>query len=92
MRKPLWVVGLAIALVAAFVVMLLQRRADRSATQPSAAPTVEPAVAAPDAIVVGSGIAGLSAAYELAQGGASVLIVDMASVFGGHAVMATGDR
>lgn len=44
-----------------------------------------------DAIVVGSGIAGLSAASELANGGARVLIVDMASVFGGHAVMATGD-
>jgi flavocytochrome c len=41
--------------------------------------------------VVGSGIAGLSAAYELAKGGANVTIVDMASVFGGHAVMATGD-
>jgi uncharacterized protein len=44
-----------------------------------------------DAIVVGSGIAGLSAAHELALGGARVAIVDMASVFGGHAVMATGD-
>jgi flavocytochrome c len=44
-----------------------------------------------DAIVVGSGIAGLSAAYELAKGGADVIVVDMASVFGGHAMMATGD-
>ena len=44
-----------------------------------------------DAIVVGSGIAGLSAAYELANGGASVIVVDVASIFGGHAVMATGD-
>ncbi len=44
-----------------------------------------------DAIVVGSGIAGLSAAYELGKGGAAVTVVDMASVFGGHAVMATGD-
>jgi flavocytochrome c len=44
-----------------------------------------------DAIVVGGGIAGLSAAYELASGGASVIVVDMASIFGGHAVMATGD-
>jgi uncharacterized protein len=46
---------------------------------------------ASDAIVVGSGIAGLSAAYELAKGGARVTVIDMASVFGGHAVMATGD-
>jgi uncharacterized protein len=44
-----------------------------------------------DAIVVGAGIAGLSAAYELANGGASVIVVDTASIFGGHAVMATGD-
>jgi flavocytochrome c len=44
-----------------------------------------------DAIVVGGGIAGLSAAYELANGGADVIVVDMASIFGGHAVMATGD-
>lgn len=40
---------------------------------------------------MGAGIAGLSAAYELGKGGASVIIVDVASVFGGHAVMATGD-
>jgi succinate dehydrogenase/fumarate reductase flavoprotein subunit len=33
----------------------------------------------------------LSAAYELARGGAHVVVMDMASVFGGHAVMATGD-
>jgi flavocytochrome c len=44
-----------------------------------------------DVIVVGSGIAGLSAAYELGRGGARVVVVDMASIFGGHAVMATGD-
>ncbi|HEX4403688.1 MAG TPA: FAD-binding protein [Polyangia bacterium] len=39
----------------------------------------------------GRGHRGLSAAYELANGGQSVIVVDMASVFGGHAVMATGD-
>ena len=44
-----------------------------------------------DAIVVGGGLAGLSAAYELANGGADVIVVDTASIFGGHAVMATGD-
>ncbi|HUR60238.1 MAG TPA: FAD-dependent oxidoreductase [Opitutaceae bacterium] len=45
----------------------------------------------PDVIVVGAGIAGLSAAYELAAGRANVTVLDMASVYGGHAVMATGD-
>lgn len=44
----------------------------------------------PDVIVVGAGIAGLSAALELGRGGAQVLVVDLASVFGGHAVMAHG--
>lgn len=46
--------------------------------------------AMPDVIVVGAGIAGLSAALEAGRGGAKVLVVDMASVFGGHAVMAQG--
>ena len=57
----------------------------------SASAVSKAALRPPDAIVVGSGIAGLSAAYELAKGGAYVTVVDMASVFGGHAVMATGD-
>jgi len=43
-----------------------------------------------DAIVVGAGIAGLSAAVELARGGAKVIVIDMNSVGGGHAVMAGG--
>lgn len=55
------------------------------------APPLNDLPANPDAIVVGAGIAGLCAAWELAQGGAKVVVVDMASVFGGHAVMATGD-
>ena len=44
----------------------------------------------PDVIVVGAGIAGLSTALEAARGGASVLVVDMWSIFGGHAVMSHG--
>lgn len=43
-----------------------------------------------EVVVVGAGIAGLSAAVELGRGGAQVVVVDMASVFGGHAVMAQG--
>jgi uncharacterized protein len=86
--KP-WL-GLLIAGLAAIVlvVSLARRRpppaAAPEAIHPDAAPT-------PDAIVVGAGISGLSAAYELAKGGARVLVMDIASVFGGHAVMATGD-
>lgn len=44
----------------------------------------------PDVIIVGTGIAGLSAALEMARGGARVQLIDMWSVFGGHAVMSTG--
>jgi uncharacterized protein len=43
-----------------------------------------------DVIVVGAGIAGLSAALEAANHNASVLVIDQASVFGGHAVMSGG--
>ncbi len=43
-----------------------------------------------DVIVIGAGISGLSAALEAARGGASVLVIDMWSIFGGHAVMSHG--
>lgn len=43
-----------------------------------------------DVLVVGAGIAGLSAAWEAAQAGARVTVVDMWSVLGGHAVMSHG--
>ncbi len=44
----------------------------------------------PRVIIVGAGISGLSAALELGRGGANVTVVDMSSVFGGHAVMSQG--
>ncbi|MEZ6032225.1 MAG: FAD-dependent oxidoreductase [Planctomycetaceae bacterium] len=43
-----------------------------------------------DVIVVGAGISGLATALDLGRGGAKVMVVDMASVFGGHAVMSQG--
>ena len=43
-----------------------------------------------DVIIVGAGISGLCAAIEAAEAGADVLVVDMWSMFGGHAVMASG--
>lgn len=47
---------------------------------------------APDAdvIVIGGGIAGLSAALEAAAAGRTVLVIDANSVGGGHAVKAGG--
>lgn len=52
----------------------------------------QPAASGPDCdvVVVGAGISGLSAALELGRGGAHVVVVDMSSVFGGHAVMSQG--
>lgn len=46
--------------------------------------------APPDLLVVGAGIAGLSSAIEAATRGAQVTVVDMWSIFGGHAVMSQG--
>src|SRR5262249_33865107 len=43
-----------------------------------------------DMIVVGAGISGLCAALEGARHGVSVTVIDMGSVFGGHAVMSSG--
>ncbi|MFQ5788961.1 MAG: FAD-dependent oxidoreductase, partial [Acidobacteriota bacterium] len=43
-----------------------------------------------DVLIVGAGIAGLSAALEAARGGGEVRVLDMSSVFGGHAVVAHG--
>jgi predicted oxidoreductase len=43
-----------------------------------------------DVIIVGAGISGLSAALEMGARGVEVLVVDMNSVAGGHAVMAGG--
>ena len=43
-----------------------------------------------DVVVLGAGISGLSVAIEAASQGHSVLVLDMASIFGGHAVVAAG--
>lgn len=42
------------------------------------------------AIVIGAGLSGLSAAVEMARSGVEVLVVDMNSVAGGHAMLAGG--
>jgi succinate dehydrogenase/fumarate reductase flavoprotein subunit len=44
-----------------------------------------------DVIIVGAGLAGLSAALEAGRAGAKVLVIDEASIFGGHAIMSEGE-
>ena len=44
----------------------------------------------PDVVIVGAGIAGLSAALEAATAGASVIVVEMSTVGGGHAILSNG--
>jgi NADPH-dependent 2,4-dienoyl-CoA reductase/sulfur reductase-like enzyme len=39
-----------------------------------------------DLIIVGAGLAGLSAALEAGRSGAKVLVIDEASIFGGHVI------
>ena len=41
-------------------------------------------------LIIGAGISGLSAALEAARGGASVLVADMSTVGGGHAILSNG--
>lgn len=43
-----------------------------------------------DVLIVGAGISGLAAALEAGQSGARVTVVDLWSVFGGHAVLSGG--
>lgn len=43
-----------------------------------------------DVVVVGAGIAGLAAAIEAAQLGASVAVVELSTVAGGHAILSSG--
>ena len=43
-----------------------------------------------DLLIIGAGISGLSAALEAARGGVSVLVVDMSTVGGGHAILSNG--
>ena len=43
-----------------------------------------------DAVVVGAGISGLSAAWELARGGFDVAVIEMSPHYGGAALISEG--
>ncbi|MDZ7639396.1 MAG: FAD-dependent oxidoreductase [Bryobacterales bacterium] len=50
----------------------------------------DPPIQRADIVIVGSGIGGLSAAWEAGRRGLNVVVLDMFSVYGGHAVMSEG--
>lgn len=89
-----------VLLIAGFLAVLFiasGRRADSQAdeqpTPRAATAEVKPHaddVARTDVIVVGAGISGLTTALDLGRGGAHVTVVDMSTVYGGHAVMSQG--
>ena len=88
--------AVVVALAATFIVLRGQllptdRANAESGNDTSSVKGESPAAQArPRVIVVGAGISGLTTALELGRGGAEVTVVDMSSVFGGHAVMSQG--
>ena len=81
--------ALVAALVGVALVLPGQMPADNDVATESPIRNTDKA-RSPRAIVVGAGISGLTTALELGRGGAEVTVVDMSSVFGGHAVMSQG--
>ncbi|MDP6444505.1 MAG: FAD-dependent oxidoreductase, partial [Pirellulaceae bacterium] len=80
--------ALLIGLVIALIMIRQNLRSDsRDQAQVVPARAGEETV---DVVIVGAGVSGLSAALELGRAGVDVLVVDMSSVFGGHAVMSQG--
>lgn len=83
----------------AIIAVWMASCADQPKKHPATNPTGQLQAAIVDApaqrkqdnvVIVGAGISGLAAALELGRGGADVTVVDMSSVFGGHAVMSQG--
>jgi succinate dehydrogenase/fumarate reductase flavoprotein subunit len=64
--------------------------APQDAPAPGSGPAADAASTDADVLIVGAGLAGLSAAIDAANAGARVLVVDMNSVFGGHGIQSGG--
>jgi predicted oxidoreductase len=69
-----------VACVAAAVALLLSASCEQQ----------KPAEPDAQAIVIGAGLSGLSAAVEMGRSGLKVLVIDMSSVAGGHTMLAGG--
>jgi len=85
MRVITWPLA-ACAAIAALLLSGCGTAEDDARTNPSADAARQDA----DIVVVGAGIAGLSAAIDAASAGARVVVVDMNSVFGGHGIQSGG--
>ncbi len=89
--RPIPICCLTLAVGSLWMGRLLDSLADGDPTTHAAASDAPEQPPAPQkAVIVGAGISGLSAALELGRAGAEVTVVDMSSVFGGHAVMSQG--
>jgi predicted oxidoreductase len=81
-RRYCAVINRLLACCSMFVALSALTGCDNSSPQPEQRSA--------DVLVIGAGISGLSATLEAARAGRSVLVVDMLSVFGGHAIISTG--
>lgn len=93
-----WIGFFAVAMGSLFLVLLVWLNDPTASPAPAnaqeargdgAATEVQAAIQT-DVVIVGAGISGLSAALELGRAGADVVVLDMSSVYGGHAVMSQG--
>jgi uncharacterized protein len=78
-HRSLLIGRLALVVTVFLAVLALARPAHVAQSPPDA-----------DVLIIGAGIAGLTTALEAARAGASVLVVDMSTVGGGHAILSNG--
>jgi succinate dehydrogenase/fumarate reductase flavoprotein subunit len=88
--------GGGIAFLASFVALLAacnEQPADAPSGAPPAGQAADAVLPRPpdtDVVVIGAGLAGLSASIDAASAGARIVLLDMNSVFGGHGIQSGG--
>ncbi|HEY4366709.1 MAG TPA: FAD-binding protein [Steroidobacteraceae bacterium] len=79
-----------VAALAPVMALIVAFAASLACIAPAFADSKPKAEPDPEVIVVGASLAGLSATIDLARSGVHVLVIDMNSVFGGHAIQTGG--